>query len=58
MIAGMKVQFCEETSTFEFVQEFVYHQNRKFVFDRQFVEGAVVDSKTPCAIVLLDEEHG
>lgn len=58
MIAGTKIQFRKEMGTFQFIQELIHDRNRELVFDRQFIESAVVDAESPSAIMLLDQEYG
>lgn len=47
MFARTKVQLGEETRPLQFVEEFINDQYRKFVFERLFIQGSVVNAESP-----------
>ena len=55
MIAAVQIELGEEVCTPELIEEFIDDRNGKLVFNRVLVQGAAINTKAPCTIVLLDE---
>jgi hypothetical protein len=52
MVGGAEIQLGEEAGTVELIEEFIDHENRVCVLDRDHVQGMIVDAETPVAISL------
>lgn len=56
MIPRAQIKLGEEPSTMEFIEQLVNHRDGKFIFDSLLIQSLVVDTKTPGAIMFLDEK--
>uniref|UniRef100_A0A0A9A462 Uncharacterized protein n=1 Tax=Arundo donax TaxID=35708 RepID=A0A0A9A462_ARUDO len=56
MIARPKIEFDEELGTMQLVKQ-LHHRNRKLILDSVHVQSAIIHAKSPCAVLLLHQEH-
>jgi hypothetical protein len=57
MVAGAEIQFGEEASAVELIEEFIDHGNQVRVLDRDRVQGTIVDAEALGAISFPHEQH-
>jgi hypothetical protein len=56
VVARAHVELREETRAPQLVEELLHHWNWELVLDSGVVESSVIDTETPCVVVLADEE--
>jgi len=57
VVSQMKIKFSKEPGAAQFIQEVINDRNGKFVFNREFVEGAEVRTHAPITFFLKDHDH-
>lgn len=57
VITCFEVEFGEDSSTGDLIEEFFDSGNRKTILDHHSVQSTVVNVKMPGSILLLHQEH-
>jgi hypothetical protein len=58
VIARTEIKLREVACALEFIEQLFDHRDGKFVLDCLLVEGAIINTKAPRAVMLLHQEHG